>query len=140
MNKKTYYILNFTWGIIMTLIGGVVALWLICRYKLKPTRHGGCLQFTFRKNWGGVSLGLVTIVQEGATDHTKDHEFGHSIQNALYGPFQVILSLASATRYHYRNRVIKSRPGKTLPPYDAFWFEAQATKWGEENMTSGVWT
>lgn len=128
MNRKLFYILNLTWGLPMTLIGAIAALALIGCGKL-PTNHGGCLCFTVGKNWGGVSLGLVMIVSEQATESTKNHEHGHALQNAVYGVFMpFIVSIPSAVRYWYR----RGKDPKTLPPYDAVWFEAQATWWGEK--------
>ena len=128
MNRKLFYILNFTWGLPMTLIGGIACLVLIGCGKL-PTVHGGCLCFTVGKNWGGVSLGLVMIVSERATENTKNHELGHALQNAVYGVFMpFIVSIPSAVRYWYR----RGKDPATLPPYDAVWFEGQATEWGNQ--------
>ena len=129
MNRKLFYILNLTWGLIMTLIGAVAALGLLVK-GYRPTRHGECLCFTvkLKKTWSGVSLGLVMIVTENATDATKNHELGHTIQNAVYGPVHVLISMASGVRCLYRST---QDPG-TLPPYDSIWFEGQATRWGEQ--------
>ncbi len=129
MNKKLFYTLNLTWGLIMTLIGAVVALGLLVK-GYRPTRHGGCLCFTVKskKAWSGVSLGLVIIVTENATAATKNHEFGHSIQNAVYGPAHVLISIASGVRCWYRS----TQDPATLPSYDSICFEGQATEWGEK--------
>jgi hypothetical protein len=130
MNRKLFYILNLTWGLPMTLIGTIAALALIGCGKL-PTNHGGCLCFTVGKKWGGVSLGLVMIVSKQATEDTKNHELGHALQNAVYGLFMpFIVSIPSAVRYWYR----RTRKHSTLPPYDAVWFERQATEWGNLNI------
>ena len=128
MNKKLYYLLNFTWGIPMTLVGYIACLVLIGFGKC-PTRHGGCLCFEVGENWGGVSLGMVIIVSKGASDSVKNHEFGHSIQNSMFGvlmPF--IVAIPSAVRYWYR----RGQDPSTLPPYDAVWFEGQATELGNK--------
>lgn len=132
MNRKLFYILNLTWGLPMTLIGGIVCLVLIGLDK-RPTNHGGCLCFTVGKNWGGVSFGLVMIVSRQATDITKNHELGHAVQNALYGflmPFMV--SIPSAIRYWYR----RGKDPSTLTPYDYIWYEGQATRWGDKYYNS----
>lgn len=132
MNRKLFYILNLTWGLPMTLIGAIAALALIGCGKL-PSRHGWCLCFTVGKNWGGVSLGLVMIVSKQATENTQNHEHGHALQNAVYGVFMpFIISIPSAVRYWYR----RGKDPATLPPYDAVWFEAQATEWGNKYITS----
>ena len=128
--RKLFYILNLTWGLPMNIVGGVVALGLRAVGK-RPERYGDCWCFTVGENWGGVSFGLVMVVSKRASKHTRDHEHGHAVQNALFGvlmPF--IVSIPSAVRYwHF---VITERRGKgdTLPPYDSAWFEGQATKWG----------
>ena len=128
MKRKLFYILNFTWGLPMTLIGGIACLVFIGLGKL-PTVHGGCLCFTKGKNWGGVSLGLVMIVSEQATENTKNHELGHALQNAVYGVFMpFIVSIPSAVRYWHR----RGKDPATLPLYDAVWFEGQATEWGNQ--------
>lgn len=126
MNRKTFYTLNLTWGLPMTLIGAIIALGLLIGGN-RPTLHGGCLCFTVGDNWGGVSLGLVMIVSKQATGATKNHELGHAVQNAVYGVFMpFIVSIPSAVRYWYR----RGQDPYTLPPYDAVWFERQATEWG----------
>ena len=99
MNKKLYYILNLTWGLPMTLIGAVVALFLMFVRKKRPEIHGGCVYFkTGKTNWGGVSLGLVFLTDHENDEHTKNHEFGHSIQNAVLGPLMpFIVCIPSAS-------------------------------------------
>ena len=124
--RKLFYTLNLTWGLPMTLIGAIVALCLLAVGK-HPERYGDCWCFTVGKGWGGVSLGMVMIVAQGASTHTKNHEHGHAIQNALYGVFTpFIVAIPSATRYWYR----KGKDPDSLPPYDSAWFEGQATAWG----------
>ena len=127
--RKLFYILNLTWGLPMTLIGALVALCLRAVGK-HPERYGDCWCFTVgKKGWGGVSLGLVMLVAPGASTHTKNHEHGHAVQNALYGVFMpFIVSIPSAARYLSR----KGKDRATLPPYDAVWFEGQATEWGNK--------
>lgn len=92
--------------------------------------------FTVGKNHGGVSLGIVIIVPEGAIKWKLNHELGHAIQNCKYGllmPF--IVGIPSAIRYHYR----KSRKKRGLlnkTGYYDIWFEKEANEYGEKY---GVW-
>lgn len=129
-NKALFYILSFTWGLPMTLVGLISALALICAgYRGK--RWGGCFCFTVGEKWGGVSLGIVMITDKGSTEITKNHEFGHALQNCRYGLMMPIFSLLSAVRYWYRR--IRTKMGlelKTL--YDDFWLEGEATRLGEK--------
>jgi hypothetical protein len=78
MKKFVYYLLNCTWGIIMTLFGAIGALVMLCCGK-KPTMHAGSVCFQTGKNWGGVSLGCFFFCDETSGRLLKDHEFGHSL-------------------------------------------------------------
>lgn len=102
INKPLYYILNCTWGCIMTLIGAVIALALLCVGK-KPKKHAGCTYFNVGKSWGGVELGCFFLTDEHDSKHTRNHEFGHSLQNCLWGPlFPFVVCIPSAIRYWLR--------------------------------------
>lgn len=128
MNKKVYYLLNLTWGLPMTLIGGIVAVVLFAIGK-KPRKRNGCLYFEIGERWGGVNLGLVILTAKDPSESVINHELGHSIQNAFLGvlmPF--IVGIPSALRYWYRK--IRSRMGLKNKSYDAIWFERQATELG----------
>lgn len=131
-NKHLYYFLNLTWGIEMTLIGGAVAIVLLALGK-KPKRYHGAIYFEVGKGWGGINLGLFFLCSEDSGERVKSHEFGHSLQNCLYGPLMfVLVCIPSATRYWYRE--LKYNRRGRIPPtkYDDAWFEGQATKWGQK--------
>ena len=131
LTKWQFYLLSFTWGIIMSLVGCIISFaLLIVGKRPKPNQYGWC--FEIGKNWGGCELGCMCLVNKGASQHTLDHEFGHAIQNCYFGPFMVIVSLCSAVRYWYREYLttIKKKKYNELPPYDSIWFEGQATKVG----------
>lgn len=137
MDKKLYYLLSLTWGLPLTIVGGLFALALMGS-GFTPRRYGGCVYFEVGEGWGGLNLGLVFLCQVGAPDTLKTHEFGHSIQNCMWGvlmPFVVVLP--SMTRYWLRE--IKAARGANLPPYDAVWFEGQATKFGEKYLRCIAW-
>ena len=131
MTRKVFYFLSITWGLPLTICGAVVALFLLVTGH-RPHRWGGCLCFEFGKTrWGGLNLGLVILCQPRASDALKSHEVGHAVQNALWGiltPF--VVHFPSAVRFHIRNK--KSARGESLPPYDAVWYEAQATRIGKK--------
>ena len=112
INKPLYYILNCTWGCIMTLIGAVVAIALLCVGK-KPQKHAGCTYFNVGKSWGGVELGCFFLTDSNDSKHTKNHEFGHSLQNCLWGPlFPFVVCIPSAIRYWLRE--FKTQKGKKM--------------------------
>ena len=112
INKSLYYILNCTWGCIMTFIGAVVALALLCVGK-KPQRHAGSIYFNVGKSWGGVELGCFSLTDSNNSTHAKNHEFGHSLQNCLWGPlFPFVVCIPSAIRYWLRE--FKTQTGKYI--------------------------
>lgn len=126
--KILYYLLNLTWGLPMTFIGAASALVLTVCGK-RPESHAGCLCYTVGKNWGGVSLGLIMICDGRKSERDRDHEFGHSVQNAVFGIFMpFIVCIPSAVRYRIFN--YRKLHGKINPPYDSVWFEGQATRIG----------
>lgn len=133
INKIVYYVLAITWGLPLTLIGGLVALVLLATGH-RPKRFGWCLYFEVGTGWGGLELGLIFLCQKNAPYDTKAHEFGHSIQNCFFGPLMIfIVSIPSAIRYWVR--IWKTKRGeKNLPPYDSIWFEGQATQLGKKYM------
>lgn len=129
MNKKLFYILSFTWGLPLTLIGLVVALVLFMTGH-RAKKHGWCYYFAIGENWGGLELGIFFLCDKKEIAHTKNHEFGHGIQNCYFGflmPF--IVCIPSVIRYWYRE--IRTRRGKeNKKGYDDIWFEGQATYLG----------
>ena len=130
--KQLFYILNFTWGIIMNIIGAIGAALVSLDTGIKPTRHAGNVVFKFGHYWGGVSLGIFTFMCLEADEHTLNHEFGHSIQNAILGPlFPFIVGIPSLIRCQkFNNNIRKGVPNEE--DYDAIWFEGSATYWGTE--------
>lgn len=125
-HKWLFYLIQFTWGLLMNVIGGLVFLGLII-YGKKPKRFYNNFYIVIGKNWGGLELGIFFLIDEHESERTKYHEAGHGLQNLIFGIFTPFLvSIPSAIRYWYRNLT----PNKKHPPYDSIWFENQATKWG----------
>jgi hypothetical protein len=134
-NKTTFYALSFTWGILMTLAGCIAAAVLMAAGHA-PKKWGYCWYFEIGKNWGGLSLGPVFLTSAWPSKHTKCHEHGHSLQNCMYGPYMVVISLMSACRYWYRE-LKYNRRGLTPPTkYDDAWYEGEATRLGTEFINS----
>ena len=130
LSKKAFYLLSWTWGLPMTLIGGVVMLILMACGK-KPKKWGNCYYIEVGKEWGGVDFGMFFFTNENSHRTTKYHEYGHAIQNCYFGvlmPF--VVSIPSAVRYWYRE--LKYYKKGKIPPinYNDIWFEGQATKSG----------
>lgn len=122
-----FYILSFTWGLPMTLIGLIVAAVMLLRGK-KPTIYKGCIHFESKYN---LSLGIVILTM--GTSFIKKHEYGHALQNCVYGVFMpFIVTIPSAIRYWYREIRYFRRGNNPPTEYYDIWFEAQASRWGNE--------
>ena len=131
MNKKIFWLLSLTWGLPMTLVGGVVYLALRITGH-KPKKAGYATYFEIDACNGGFSAGPVIVTCKNPGMYLLSHEHGHSINNCQLGPFMVVGSIASVARYWYRE--LRYHRRGLIPPtaYDDFWFEALATKTGRE--------
>lgn len=97
-----FWILSCTWGILMTLLGLIVALGLLIAGQ-KPHKFGYGFYFEVGHNWGGLEIGPVFLVQKNALLSLKQHEAGHGIQNIWFGPLMpFLISIPSAIRYWLR--------------------------------------
>ena len=130
LTSVQFYALSFTWGFLMTIIGLLTAGVLMLAGKQPIANQYGWYFVIGKRNWGGLDLGMVSLVCPQYNDHLLNHEFGHAIQNCYFGPFFIFIWLASAARYQIRG--ILTKMGKSLPPYDSIWFEGQATALGEK--------
>lgn len=102
LKSIVFYALSFTWGIIMSVIGCLAFLVLMC-FGCKPKKFHDRLYIEVGSGWGGVSLGPWFIMSRGCGLYTKQHESGHGFQNALLGPLMpFVVCLPSATRYWIR--------------------------------------
>lgn len=138
MNKALFYILSYTWGVFLTVVGWLVAgVLMLLGYR--PKLWGGSRYFVVGKNWGGLSIGTTIVVSE-RSNHTDilNHEFGHSVQNCYFGPFCLFLvTIPSFVRACWREFVVWVRPEKRweLPDYYSIWFERTASELGEANVS-----
>lgn len=128
-----YYLIQFTWGIIMNVVGVIVALFMLIT-EHRPYKHGPAIYFRCRKMDGfGFSLGMFFVIGKTA-DSVKDHEFGHSLQNIMFGPIApFIVYIPSFIRYQYFNFKYWKK-GLESPKYEGIWFEKQATLLGTQYM------
>ena len=133
--SAAYRVLSWTWGLPMTLVGYLAAGCLrLSGYR--PGKWGGTTYFVVGKQWGGISLGPVTLVSS-ADEQLLTHEFGHSIQNCRWGLlYPPVILLPSVIRYWYRKAIVHSglRKKTELPGYYEIWFEAGADRLGRKTM------
>lgn len=132
LHPVIYYILNFTWGLLLTLVGFLLMLILLPFGRVK--RYGYILYLELRKDFGaGFSIGTVFFTGPRPGMILKEHEFGHTVQNAILGPFMLILvAIPSMLRFWYR-RFLYSHGKYPKHEYDAVWFEGTATSIGHSH-------
>lgn len=125
-----YYLIEWTWGLPMTLIGLITFL---------IAKSFGCRTYWYRNamcivvpwDFGGLEMGMFFVRGEHC-ESVCAHEYGHSIQNLWWGPLMpFVICIPSGIRYWYREirYSIAHKPCKTK--YDDIWFEGQATRLGE---------
>lgn len=128
-----FYLLSFTWGLLYTAVGIVVLIFIMILMpgKIRLSTARGRIRVHFKyKAFGGASLGIVIITSGNFYNHSLiNHEIGHSIQNAWFGPaFPFIVAIPSAIRYQMWDYLVEKHNRKD---YDAIWFEGQATRLGD---------
>ena len=133
-HKIVYYILSYTWGLATSIVGLLTTLVLLI---MGEKREGWYRVWYFRRGklWGGVSLGSMFVRDDTSSISINEHEYGHTFQNAIYGPFFIFLiAIPSCIRYRYRNYNVKRK--YVNKPYDVIWFEASATEIGYNAVNS----
>lgn len=129
-----YWLVSLTWGCITTIPGLIVGIALtMCGFR--SHRNGFGFIIEVGGNWGGFSIGPVSLCGSYYEsnrywfEHTRRHEFGHSVQQLVLGPFQILLvTIPSIIRYWYQR--IRTSKGLRNAPYDQAIFEYTASKYG----------
>lgn len=131
MKKWLFYLLSFTWGILITSAGLLVGLGAILLGAKSLGKFGYCWVLEFGRGWGGLSMGPTMIISKDFNTDGCCHEHGHAIQNCWFGPLMpFIVSIPSAIRYWYREFRYSRRNVAPPTPYNSIWFEKQATEVG----------
>ena len=129
-HKFIFYLLQWTWGIILNLLGFMGLLIGLC-FKKKPERFGYDILIPIRGDWG-LSLGMFIFANK-KYQSVLCHEHGHSFQNVVFGPLMIFLvAIPSVIRFWYHEAIYKWGDYRKLPDYDAIWFEGSATKLGKK--------
>lgn len=128
-NKFLFWVIQCTWGGVMTLVGAVIALGLTM-FHVKHKRFHNYIYFEIGKGWGGFNCGAFFFTCKDCSLHTKQHEAGHGIQNIMLGVFMpFVVSIPSVVRYWWSILFDKLN---TAEEYERIWFERTATALGEK--------
>lgn len=122
--------LTFTWGLPMTFLGYfiVMPILILSGVATGIDTHKAIIYLTVGQNWGGVSFGPIAVVNENPSEFILNHEYGHGIQNCIFGPFMILISIISFIRYWYH--ILLRKLNKKVPDYYSIWFEKQANELG----------
>lgn len=146
-NRLLFYISSLTWGLLMTIIGLFVFLFMVVFMKkkilkIKVIAGRLCISANL-SSLGGISLGLFYMV--GRSEY-KDvfihaHELGHSIQNAYLGPlFLPIIGIPSIIRAALWRKISSRHYEKYGWPADYYsiWFEKNANILGGKYLIDEI--
>lgn len=121
----------------MSIPGLIITAFIMIFLKKKPIKNGCSYIIEIGGNWGGLELGCVAIIGEYTKispthyEYIRRHEFGHSIQQLMFGPLQnILVGVPSVIRYWYRRIKVKKTGKQMKTNYNDIWFEGTATKWG----------
>jgi len=126
------FLLNCTWGVIQSIIGLIMFLIFINKPHY---RYKGSIVTVFSKSFGSVSLGVFIFIgnnvakERANNSKLVNHEYGHSLQSLLFGPFYLlIIGLPSIIRLMFFSKRRKNRNHNKN--YYSFFTESWADKWG----------
>ena len=142
MDKIKYYLLQWTWGLPMNIIGLIVFLYAhLAGWRIYSWRKAVCIVVPSSK-FSAISLGMF-IAHGTMNSQSLPHEYGHSIQNIQWGwSFLIVIGLPSFFRclYHtFYYKFLYTNTRKSLPDYYDIWFEKQANEYGTM-AKNNTWT
>lgn len=128
--KLLFYLVQWTWGLPVNLIGGLA--WLLLGGKGRREAYKNARITYLPWNFGGLSLGLFIFIGDGKpagwTGNTRIHEYGHTIQCLLLGPlYWLVIGLPSAVWCNCFEDYRKKRGISYYKLYCERW----ANRWGE---------
>ena len=137
-----WWIWQLTWGALLTIPGLLITGFCILFLKGKPHKNGFSYIVEVGGNWGGLEIGAVSLCGRYSQkngpcyspswfEHTRRHEFGHNVQQLIFGPLQLfVVGIPSICRYWYNILDKKHKKDRGSEWYDSIWFEGTATRWG----------
>jgi len=129
--KRLFYVfMQCTWGGVQTCLG--LLLFLYYRGRPHQVYHGAV--YTKWKLDGGLSLGLFIFTpdkEEAWCCQMAVHEYGHTWQSLMLGPFYLIVVGVPSFIWSRSKRCIGMRREKKVP-YSAFYTERWADRLGEK--------
>ncbi len=139
--KILYVILQWTWGILQTALGGLLFLFH-CKDR-RFTYHGAVV--TVWRGKSSLALGGFLFITDEPffyeklkEEHTKEelfsrllvHEYGHTVQSLILGPLYLLLMGIPSTVWGFSSSLAKRRKERGIS-YFSFFTERWANALGE---------
>lgn len=123
-----YITIQCTWGIFQTFVGFLFFLY----HRREPHDfYRGCIRTTWSLH-GGISLGMFIFTPDDSSlgEALTIHEYGHTYQSLLLGPFYIIPGICSLV-WSQSSICRKMRQEKGISYY-SYWTERWADWLGEK--------
>lgn len=132
MKRFLYLLVQFTWGLGQTIMGfGFFLANIRCPHRI----YRNAIETQWNKKYMGLSLGpfifTPTNPDENYYTGVRTHEYGHTFQSLILGPFYALVGIISTTWGMLIHPIIRKKTNKE-PPYTACFVEYQASWLGEK--------
>lgn len=109
-----YWLIQWTWGFLQSFIGLILTL---KQGKAKREFYHGAIITYHNGNWGGISLGMFTVINGHRppvwTKYARTHEYGHTIQSLILGPLYLfIIGIPSMIWCNSKKHIEKRKNGE----------------------------
>lgn len=128
--RAFFYLIQFTWGLSVNLVGLLV--FLCCRTRFSSKRFRNSIVTYLPGNRGGLSLGIFIFLSVPCTAEDSGlcaHEYGHTVQCLFLGPlYWIVVAVPSVIwrcpldSYRKKHHIL----------YDSLYCEHWATVWGKK--------
>ena len=135
-----FYLVQFTWGLSVNLIGGIVFLILKAKGCRSERFCNAFIVYADKENFGGISLGLFIVMnskkQQPWKHDTRIHEYGHTIQCLLLGPlYWLVIAVPSAVWCNFFAAYRKKNNISYYKLYCESWANCWGEKWSREKQS-----
>lgn len=86
--RALFWMLQWTWGIVQNVAG--LAVLLLNAHGRHYLYHGAIVT-VWRVKRGNMALGMFIFLNEGVSEYTMIHEYGHTVQSVILGPLYLLV-------------------------------------------------
>lgn len=140
LKKFLFYLIQWTWGLPVNLVGGLMFLFCTAIKKRRWQRFGYAYIVYLPWNSGGLSMGLFIFMKDNHknkvwTYNTRIHEYGHTWQCLILGPlYYIVIALPSAIWCNFFEGYRKKNNISYYKLYCEAWANAFGQKFAKMEM------